>query len=138
MGEKELKTEVTVKVELSQDKVAYLLRGAFMDLGTQLEVYRDDVEGPDAELCDGDLVAKQLFNGGTALLIEGDLPEDADEEESWELTAEGFMYGLKLYLESGAYCGICERTIDIDSMDPSDMSAILLCAINGCVPWEEE
>lgn len=137
MNERKLETNVTVKVALTQEDVAYLLRGAFMDLGTALEVYRDDAEGEEAELCDGDLVAKQIFDGGTALLIEGDLPEDADEAESWELSADDFMTGLKLYLESGAFFSAGERTIDIPNMDPSDMSGILLCAINGNVPWEE-
>ncbi len=138
MNEKRYETTANVKVGLSRSDAAYLLRGAFADLGTQLEVYRDDVEGEDALLCDGDLVAKQLFDGGTALLIEGDLPEDVDEAESWELTVEMLMYGVRKYLESGGFAVLDEGIIDVSSLDMGDMSVILLCAILGKLPWEED
>lgn len=73
----------------------------------------------------GEYASDQISRGGVLIL------HDAESAQTWELTLEKFLNGVKLYFEDGCHVQIEDGSIDTGDIDANDADCIIQFALFG-------
>lgn len=73
----------------------------------------------------GEYASDQISRGGTLIL------HDAESAQTWELTLDKLLNGLKLYFEQGCHVQVEDNTIDTCDIDGNDADCIVQFAVFG-------
>lgn len=73
----------------------------------------------------GKYASDQISRGGTLRL------HDAESAQTWELTLEKFLNGVKLYFEQGCHVNVEDNAIDTCDIDANDADCIVQFAVFG-------
>jgi len=73
----------------------------------------------------GEYASDQISRGGALIL------HDAESAQTWELTLEKFLNGVKLYFEQGCHVNVEDNAIDTCDIDANDADCIIQFAVFG-------
>lgn len=73
----------------------------------------------------GEYASDQISRGGALIL------HDAESAQTWELTLEKFLNGVKLYFEQGCHVQVEDNAIDAGDIDANDADCIIQFAVFG-------
>jgi len=65
----------------------------------------------------GEYASDQISRGGALIL------HDAESAQTWELTLEKFLNGVKLYFEQGCHVNVEDNAIDTCDIDANDAAS---------------
>ena len=73
----------------------------------------------------GEYASDQISRGGALIL------HDAESAQTWELTLEKFLKGVKLYFEQGCHVQVEDNAIDTCDIDANDADCIVQFSVFG-------
>lgn len=120
MNEKKYTVRPEIEVNLSQQDIDDIMAVA-LDGGICYWCRKAEVVGEYL----GEYASDQISRGGALIL------HDAESAQTWELTLEKFLKGVKLYFEQGCHVQIEDNTIDTCDIDANDADCIVQFAIFG-------
>ena len=123
MKEFEVKPEITVKV--TQQDIDDIM-GTALDCGISYWCYRAEVIGE----YKGEYASDQISRGGLLRLY------DSEENKTYMLSLDGFLKGLKMWVESGAcyeWGAVQNNKLDTCQIDAVAADAIVQYALFGDV-----
>lgn len=84
---------------------------------------------------DGTPISEQaadvLLTGGSLTFTDAEGDPDDPDTESWTLTLEKLLNGIKLYFEQGCHVQVEDNTIDTCDIDANDADCIVQFALFG-------
>lgn len=120
MSEKKFTVRPEIEVNLSQqdidDIMVCALEGGICYWCRKAEVVGEYL---------GEYASDQISRGGALIL------HDAESAQTWELTLEKFLNGVKLYFEQGCHVQVEDNTIDTCDIDADDADCIVQFAVFG-------
>lgn len=120
MSEKKYTVRPEIEVNLSQQDIDDIMVAA-LEYGIYYWCRKAEVVGKRL----GKYASDQISRGGTLILY------DVESAQTWELTLEKFLKGVKLYFEQGCHVQIEDNTIDTCDIDANDADCIVQFAIFG-------
>lgn len=120
MSEKKFTVLPKVEINLSQQDIDDIM-GSALDSGICYWCRRAEVVGKYL----GKYASDQISRGGALIL------HDAESTQTWELTLEKFLDGVKLYFEQGCHVQVENNAIDTCGIDASDADCIIQFAVFG-------
>lgn len=120
MNEKKYTVRPEIEVNLSQqdidDIMAVALDGDICYWCRKAEVVGEYL---------GEYASDQISRGGALIL------HDAESAQTWELTLEKFLKGVKLYFEQGCHVQVEDNAIDTCDIDANDADCIVQFSVFG-------
>lgn len=120
MNEKKYTVRPEVEVNLSQQDIDDIMAVA-MEGGICYWCRKAEVVGEYL----GEYASDQISRGGALIL------HDAESAQTWELTLEKFLKGVKLYFEQGCHVNVEDNAIDTCDIDANDADCIIQFAVFG-------
>lgn len=120
MNEKKYTVRPEIEVNLSQQDIDDIMAVA-LDGGICYWCRKAEVVGEYL----GEYASDQISRGGALILY------DAESAQTWELTLEKFLNGVKLYFEQGCHVQVEDNAIDAGDIDANDADCIIQFAIFG-------
>ena len=120
MNEKKFTVRAEVEVNLTQQDIDDIMVAA-LEGGICYWCRKAEVVGEYLGECASD----QISRGGALILY------DADSAQTWELTLEKFLNGVKLYFEQGCHVQVEDNAIDAGDIDSNDADCIVQFAVFG-------
>ena len=120
MNEKKYTVRAEVEVNLTQQDIDDIMAVA-LDGGICYWCRKAEVVGE----CLGEYASDQISRGGALIL------HDAESAQTWELTLEKFLKGVKLYFEQGCHVNVEDNAIDTCDIDANDADCIIQFAVFG-------
>lgn len=120
MNEKKYTVRPEVEVNLSQQDIDDIMAVA-MEGGICYWCRKAEVVGEYL----GEYASDQISRGGALIL------HDAESAQTWELTLEKFLNGVKLYFEQGCHVNVEDNAIDTCDIDANDADCIIQFAVLG-------
>ncbi len=120
MNEKKYTVRPEVEVNLSQQDIDDIMAVA-MEGGICYWCRKAEVVGEYL----GEYASDQISRGGALIL------HDAESAQTWELTLEKFLNGVKLYFEQGCHVNVEDNAIDTCDIDANDADCIIQFAVFG-------
>jgi len=120
MSEKKYTVRAEIEVNLSQQDIDEIMVAA-LEGGICYWCRKAEVVGEYL----GEYASDQISRGGTIIL------HDAESAQTWELTLEKFLNGVKLYFEQGCHVQVEDSTIDTCDIDANDADCIVQFAVFG-------
>lgn len=120
MNEKKYTVRPQIDVNLSQQDIDDIMAVA-LDGGICYWFRKAEVVGE----CLGEYASDQISRGGALIL------HDAESAQTWELTLEKFLKGVKLYFEQGCHVNVEDNAIDTCDIDANDADCIIQFAVFG-------
>ena len=120
MSEKKFTIRPQIEVNLSQEDIDDImvaaLEGGIFGWCGRAEVVGDYL---------GEYASDQISRGGALIL------HDAESAQTWELTLEKLLNGVKLYFEQGCHVRVEDSAIDTCDIDGNDADCIVQFAVFG-------
>ena len=113
MNEKKYTVRPEVEVNLSQQDIDDIMAVA-MEGGICYWCRKAEVVGEYL----GEYASDQISRGGALIL------HDAESAQTWELTLEKFLKGVKLYFEQGCHVNVEDNAIDTCDIDANDADCV--------------
>jgi len=120
MNEKKYTVRPEVEVNLSQQDIDDIMAVA-MEGGICYWCRKAEEVGEHL----GEYASDQISRGGALIL------HDAESAQTWELTLEKFLNGVKLYFEQGCHVNVEDNAIDTCDIDANDADCIIQFAVFG-------
>lgn len=120
MNEKKYTVRPEIEVNLSQQDIDDIMAVA-MEGGICYWCRKAEVVGEYL----GEYASDQISRGGALIL------HDAESAQTWELTLEKFLNGVKLYFEQGCHVNVEDNAIDTCDIDANDADCIIQFAVFG-------
>ena len=120
MNEKKYTVRPEIEVNLSQQDIDDIMAVA-MEGGICYWCRKAEVVGEYL----GEYASDQISRGGALIL------HDAESAQTWELTLEKFLKGVKLYFEQGCHVNVEDNAIDTCDIDANDADCIIQFALFG-------
>lgn len=120
MNEKKYTVRPQIDVNLSQQDIDDIMAVA-LDGGICYWCRKAEVVGEYL----GEYASDQISRGGALIL------HDAESAQTWELTLEKFLKGVKLYFEQGCHVNVEDNAIDTCDIDANDADCIIQFAVFG-------
>ena len=120
MNEKKYTVRPQIDVNLSQQDIDDIMAVA-LDGGICYWCRKAEVVGEYL----GEYASDQISRGGALIL------HDAESAQTWELTLEKFLKGVKLYFEQGCHVNVEDNAIDTCYIDANDADCIIQFAVFG-------
>lgn len=120
MNEKKYTVRPEIEVNLSQQDIDDIMAVA-LDGGICYWCRKAEVVGEYL----GEYASDQISRGGALIL------HDAESAQTWELTLEKFLKGVKLYFEQGCHVNVEDNAIDTCDIDANDADCIIQFAVFG-------
>lgn len=120
MNEKKYTVRAEVEVNLTQQDIDDIMVAA-LEGGICYWCRKAEVVGEYL----GEYASDQISRGGALILY------DAESAQTWELTLEKFLNGVKLYFEQGCHVQVEDNAIDAGDIDANDADCIIQFAIFG-------
>lgn len=120
MNEKKYTVRPEVEVNLSQQDIDDIMAVA-MEGGICYWCRKAEVVGEYL----GEYASDQISRGGALIL------HDAESAQTWELTLEKFLKGVKLYFEQGCHVQVEDNAIDTCDIDANDADCIVQFSVFG-------
>ena len=120
MNEKKYTVRPEVEVNLSQQDIDDIMAVA-LDGGICYWCRKAEVVGEYL----GEYASDQISRGGALIL------HDAESAQTWELTLEKFLKGVKLYFEQGCHVQVEDNAIDTCDIDANDADCIVQFSVFG-------
>ena len=120
MNEKKYTVRAEVEVNLTQQDIDDIMVAA-LEGGICYWCRKAEVIGEYL----GEYASDQISRGGSLILY------DADSAQTWELTLEKFLNGVKLYFEQGCHVQVEDNAIDAGDIDANDADCIVQFAVFG-------
>lgn len=120
MNEKKYTVRPQIDVNLSQQDIDDIMAVA-MEGGICYWCRKAEVVGEYL----GEYASDQISRGGALIL------HDAESAQTWELTLEKFLNGVKLYFEQGCHVNVEDNAIDTCDIDANDADCIIQFAVFG-------
>lgn len=120
MNEKKYTVRPQIDVNLSQQDIDDIMAVA-MEGGICYWCRKAEVVGEYL----GEYASDQISRGGALIL------HDAESAQTWELTLEKFLKGVKLYFEQGCHVNVEDNAIDTCDIDANDADCIIQFAVFG-------
>ena len=120
MNEKKYTVRPEIEVNLSQQDIDDIMAVA-LDGGICYWCRKAEVVGEYL----GEYASDQISRGGAPIL------HDAESAQTWELTLEKFLKGVKLYFEQGCHVQVEDNAIDTCDIDANDADCIVQFSVFG-------
>lgn len=120
MNEKRFTVRPQIEVNLTQQDIDDIMVAA-LEGGICYWCRKAEVVGEYLGECASD----QISRGGALIL------HDAESAQTWELTLEKFLNGVKLYFEQGCHVQVEDNRIDPGDIDANDADCIVQFAVFG-------
>ena len=120
MNEKKYTVRPEIEVNLSQQDIDDIMAVA-LDGGICYWCRKAEVVGEYL----GEYASDQISRGGDLIL------HDAESAQTWELTLEKFLKGVKLYFEQGCHVQVEDNAIDTCDIDANDADCIVQFSVFG-------
>lgn len=120
MNEKKYTVRPQIDVNLSQQDIDDIMAVA-LDGGICYWCRKAEVVGEYL----GEYASDQISRGGALIL------HDAESAQTWELTLEKFLKGVKLYFEQGCHVQVEDNAIDTCDIDANDADCIVQFSVFG-------
>jgi hypothetical protein len=120
MNEKKYTVRPEIEVNLSQQDIDDIMAVA-LDGGICYWCRKAEVVGEYL----GEYASDQISRGGALIL------HDAESAQTWELTLEKFLKGVKLYFEQGCHVQVEDNAIDTCDIDANDADCIVQFSVFG-------
>ena len=120
MNEKKYTVRPEIEVNLSQQDIDDIMAVA-LDGGICYWCRKAEVVGEYL----GEYASDQISRGGALIL------HDAESAQTWELTLEKFLKGVKLYFEQGCHVQVEDNAIDTCDIDANDVDCIVQFSVFG-------
>lgn len=120
MNEKKYTVRPEIEVNLSQQDIDDIMAVA-LDGGICYWCRKAEVVGEYL----GEYASDQISRGGALIL------HDAESAQTWELTLEKFLKGVKLYFEQGCHVQVGDNAIDTCDIDANDADCIVQFSVFG-------
>ena len=120
MNEKKYTVRPEIEVNLSQQDIDDIMAVA-LDGGICYWCRKAEVVGEYL----GEYASDQISRGGALIL------HDAESAQTWELTLEKFLKGVKLYFEQGCPVQVEDNAIDTCDIDANDADCIVQFSVFG-------
>lgn len=120
MNEKKYTVRPEIEVNLSQQDIDDIMAVA-MEGGICYWCRKAEVVGEYL----GEYASDQISRGGALIL------HDAESAQTWELTLEKFLKGVKLYFEQGCHVQVEDNAIDTCDIDANDADCIVQFSVFG-------
>ena len=120
MNEKKYTVRPEIEVNLSQQDIDDIMAVA-LDGGICYWCRKAEVVGEYL----GEYASDQISRGGDLIL------HDAESAQTWELTLEKFLKGVKLYFEQGCHVQVEDNAIDTFDIDANDADCIVQFSVFG-------
>lgn len=120
MSEKKFTVRPEVEINLSQQDIDDIMSSA-LDSGICHWCRRAEVVGEYL----GEYASDQISRGGSLIL------HDIESAQTWELTLEKFLNGVRLLFDGGCSISITNNCIDTCEIDSADADIIVQFAIFG-------
>ena len=120
MNDEKFRVSISLDVDLSQQDIDDIMAVA-MEGGICYWCRKAEVVGEYL----GEYASDQISRGGALIL------HDAESAQTWELTLEKFLNGVKLYFEQGCHVNVEDNAIDTCDIDANDADCIIQFALFG-------
>ena len=120
MNEKKYTVRPEIEVNLSQQDIDDIMVSA-LEGGINYWCRKAEVVGEYL----GEAASDQISRGGALIL------HDAESAQTWELTLEKFLKGVKLYFEQGCHVQVEDNAIDTCDIDANDADCIVQFSVCG-------
>ena len=120
MNEKKYTVRPEIEVNLNQQDIDDIMAVA-LDGGICYWCRKAEVVGEYL----GEYASDQISRGGALIL------HDAESAQTWELTLEKFLKGVKLYFEQGCHVQVEDNAIDTCDIDANDADCIVQFSVFG-------
>lgn len=120
MNEKKYTVRPEIEVNLSQQDIDDIMVAA-LEGGICYWCRKAEVVGEYL----GEYASDQISRGGALIL------HDVESAQTWELTLEKFLNGVKLYFEQGCHVQVEDNRIDPGDIDANDADCIVQFAVFG-------
>lgn len=120
MNDEKFRVSISLDVDLSQQDIDDIMVVA-LEGGINYGCREAEVVGEYL----GEYASDQISRGGALIL------HDAESAQTWELTLEKFLKGVKLYFEQGCHVNVEDNAIDTCDIDANDADCIIQFAVFG-------